>query len=198
VGMTALFPNGNNDVLFASHADWIAPEGSTNAPDPADDRKVIIDDTDHLCGVCGDEAWVWKSFTRGRNPVLMDPYDGTYPITSAPYDATDPRWERIRVNFGYARAYANRINLVAMVPHGELASTGYCLANAVAQGASYLVYLPAGGTVSVDVSAASGTLSVEWFDPSLNQTNVGSTVTGGSVVSLTAPATGDAVLYLHN
>jgi hypothetical protein len=53
-------------------------------------------------------------------------------------------------------------------------------------------------TVTVDLSAASGTLTVEWFNPSLNQTNVGSTVTGGSVVSLTAPATGDAVLYLHN
>jgi len=198
VGMSALFPNGNNDVLFASAADWIAPAGTTSAPDATDERKVIIDDTDHLCGVCGDEAWVWKSFTRGRNPVLMDPYDGAYPITSAPFDATDPRWERIRVNLGYARAYANRINLVAMVPHGELASTGYCLANPVAQGASYLVYLPAGGTVTVDLSAAIGTLTVEWFNPSVNQTNVGSTVTGGSVVSLTAPASGDAVLYLHN
>jgi hypothetical protein len=198
VGMTVLYPNGSNDVLFASPADWIAPEGSTGAPDPADDRKVIIDDTDHLCGVCGDEAWVWKSFTRGRNPVMMDPYDGTYPISSVPYDATDPRWERIRVNFGYAHAYANQINLVAMVPHGELASTGYCLANPVAHGASYLVYLPAGGSVSVDLSATSGTLAVEWFDPSTGQTSLGSTVAGGSPVSLTAPTSVDAVLYLHN
>jgi hypothetical protein len=198
VGMTVLFPDGNNDVLFASPADWIAPQGSTEAPDATDERKVIIDDTDHLCGVCGSEAWVWKSFTRGRNPVLMDPYDGTYPITSAPYDASDPRWEAIRMNFGYARGYANRINLAAMVPHGELASTGYCLANPVAQGAEYLLYLPQGGTVTVDLSATSETLTVEWFDPSTGQTSPGGTVAGGSLVSLPAPTDGDAVLYLHN
>ena len=194
VGMTALYPGGSNDDLFASPADWIAPDGSTDAPEATDDRKVIIDDTDHLCGVCGNEPWVWKSFTRGRNPVLMDPYDGTYPITSAPYDAADPRWEQIRINLGYARAYANRMNLVAMQPHGELTTTNYCLAQI---GVAYFVYLPAGGTVTVDLTAAAGLLSVEWFSPSNGQTTLAAPTTGGDYRTLTAPASGDAVLYLH-
>ena len=36
-------------------------------------------------------------------------------------------------------AYANRMDLVAMKPHGEIASSGYCLAN---PGEEYLVYVP--------------------------------------------------------
>jgi hypothetical protein len=201
VGMTVLWPNGTNDVLLSSPADWIAPNaddavGSDGVANPAvaDGSKVIIDDTDHLCGVCGDAAWVWKSFTRGRNPILMDPDDGTYPITSAPYDASDPRWEAIRVNFGYARTYADRINLAAMVPHGELASTGYCLAN---PGTEYLVYLPNGGTVYVGLGGVAGTFTVEWFSPGTGQTTPGATISGGTMVTLTAPFGGDAVLYLH-
>ena len=31
---------------------------------------------DHLWGIGGNRAWVWKSFTRGLNPIFMDPYDG--------------------------------------------------------------------------------------------------------------------------
>ena len=194
VGMTMLYPHGDLDVLYSSPADWIAPDGDTDNPRATEGDKVIIDDTDHLCGVCGDEPWVWKSFTRGRNPILMDPYDGTYPITTVPYNAAEPRWEQIRVNFGYARVYADRINLVAMEPHGELASTGYCLAHLSVE---YLVYLPTGGTVTVDLAAAAGPLQVEWFTPSTGQTVAGGTTPAGAVLPFTAPFSGDAVLYLH-
>ena len=45
------------------------------------------------------------------------------------------------------------MNLAEMVPHGELASTDYCLAN---PGQEYLVYLPEGGEVTVDLSGEHG------------------------------------------
>jgi hypothetical protein len=196
VGMTALWPGGNNADLFASSADWIAPNGSLDTP-AADGSKVILFDTDHLCGICLDEGWVWKSFTRGVNPMLMDPYDGNYEPTKGHYDLSDPRWELVRSNLGYARTYANRMNLVAMQPRDQLASTGYCLANPVSPGAEYLVYLPTGGTVTVNLGATSGTLTVEWFDPSTGQTSAGGTTTGGASRLFTAPTGGDAVLYLH-
>jgi collagenase-like protein with putative collagen-binding domain/uncharacterized protein DUF6298/Big-like domain-containing protein len=197
VGMSALWRNGNNADLFASSADWIAPNGPTGDPLVADGRKVIINDTDHLCGICIDESWVWKSFTRGLNPVLMDPFDGAYPPTAGHYNLSDPGWELVRTNLGYTLTYATRLNLVAMQPRGDLASTGYCLANAVAQGAAYLVYLPTGGTVTVDLSAASGSLTIEWFDPSTGQTTAGGTTPAGAVLPFTAPMSGDAVLYIH-
>ena len=66
-------------TLFDSPADWISPNpegGYRDDPPAADGRKVIVSDTDHLWGIGGNAAWVWKSFLRGLNPIFMDPYDG--------------------------------------------------------------------------------------------------------------------------
>ena len=198
VGMTALWPDGNNADLFASSADWIAPDGSTTDVPAAGSTKVILNDTDHLCGICLDEPWVWKSLTRGVNPMLMDPFDGAYPPTAGNYNLSDPDWELVRTNLGYARTYATRMNLVAMQPRGDLASTGYCLANSAAPHAEYLVYVPDGSTITVDLSGSSGTFTVEWFSPGTGQILDGGTVTGGLPdVPFTPPASGDFVLYLN-
>lgn len=201
VGMTVEYPDGDNTKLFASPADWISPngvDGYKTSPPSATGSKVIIIDTDHLWGIGGDGAWVWKSFLRGLNPILMDPYDGALGMP-ADYRIDDPRWVSLRRNMGYTLTYANRINLAAMTPHGELVSTEYCLANPVATGAEYLVYLPSGGTVSVNLSAAKGILSLEWFIPATGKTIIGGQTIGGSTESFTAPIVkGDAVLYIHH
>jgi hypothetical protein len=197
VGMTSVWPDGENAWLFASEADWIAPSGSLRDTPSASGAKVILNDTDHLCGVCGDVSWVWKSFARGTNPMLMDPYDGAWPIASVPYDIEDPRWEQVRRNLGYARSYADRMNLLAMRQHDELASTGYCLANPASAAAEYLVYLPSGGSVTVNLSASAEALAVEWFFPATGRTIPGTTIMGGASRTLAAPSGPDAVLYIH-
>ncbi|MCH8149100.1 MAG: hypothetical protein IH987_14145, partial [Planctomycetes bacterium] len=81
VGMTFQFKGGNNSTLFNSPADWISPNASggyRDNPPAADGSKVIISDTDHICGVCESDrlnyTWAWKSFLRGLNPIYMDPY----------------------------------------------------------------------------------------------------------------------------
>ena len=78
----------------------------------------------------------------------MDPYDGAWTGRGAPvgYDPNNANDVGIRRNLGYALSYARRMNLAAMVPHGELSSLGYALASPVASGAEYLVYAPSGGT----------------------------------------------------
>jgi len=87
-----------------------------------------------------------------------------------------------------------------MVPHTEIASSGYCLAN---EGEEYLVYLPADDdgsaekTVSVDLSAASAALAVEWFNPRTAETILAGTTRGGTIKEFTAPFPGDAVLYVR-
>jgi hypothetical protein len=197
VGMTSLWPEGANGELFASHADWIAPNGNLRDTPPALGTKVILNDTDHLCGVCGEVSWIWKSLVRGTNPMVMDPYDGAWPIASVPYDVEDQRWEQVRTNLGYARSYADRMNLLAMVPHGELASSGYCLANPGGAKPEYLVYLPSGGSVTVNLSASPEALSVEWFLPATGRTIPGATIMGGTSRVLAAPPGPDAVLYIH-
>ena len=101
-----------------------------------------------------------------------------------------------------------------MVPHDNLSSSGYCLAQ---PGVTYLTYLPSGGTVSVDLRAANRPMKVEWFSPSTGEIVVGGSIEGGAIKEFTSPFTwvrrnidrvlrtlgvekpvqfGDAVLYL--
>ncbi len=186
VGMTCQLSLHDNRVLFASPADWISPPheaegdfGYKDNPPPSDGRKVILADTDHMWGVGGDVAWVWKSFCRSVHPIFMDDMDDN--------------WEPVRRNMGYALRFAERMELVRMRPMGELASSGYCLAN---PGQEYLVYLPQGGKVSIDLRAAAHRVRVEWFNPVTGETTEGTTVAGGGRVELGAPFAGEGVLYL--
>jgi hypothetical protein len=202
VGMTVEYPNGSNSDLFNSPADWISPNGDINNPPLAAGTKVILSDTDHLCGLCGNYQWVWKSFTRGENPIFMDPYDGAGTGRGAPpgYDPNNSNDVALRRNLGYVRSYATRINLAAMTPtsNTSLCSTAYCLRNAVASGGEYLAYLPSGGSITINLTATPGTLTVEWFNPSTGTTVSGGPVNGGANRQLTAPFSGAAVLYIYN
>ena len=179
--------------VFSSPADAVSPSG--HAPNPygadppaADGSKVVILDTDHT-GVFlssrDDPAvarvWVWKAFTRGHNPsfLALDPHPGLS--------------KTLRV-VGYTRTYAEKMNLAAMTPQNGLASTQYCLANPSKE---YLVYLPSGGKVSVDLTAAKGVLAVEWFNPQTGKTVTGGSVNGGDKRTFLAPFSGDSVLHIR-
>jgi hypothetical protein len=194
VGMTSQGYSGGDDwdQLIKGAADWISPNPDKHDfksnPPPAMGLKVILPDTDHLWGIGGGRDWVWKSFLRGHNPIWMDPvHRGTWDHET-PVSA-----DNVRRNLGYTRRYAEKMNLAAMTPRSDLASTQYCLAD---PGKEYLVYLPDGGEVNVDLSAAPGTLAVEWFDPRTGVATDGGTVEAGPKRSLQAPFKGDAVLYL--
>lgn len=193
IGMTVPWPGSNLDVM-ASPADWVSMNGNVNDPVVADGTQVSLLDTDHVCGICGDVAWVWKAFVRGHNPLLMDGYDNSQGVSEPSYHPDDPKWEAIRRNLGYARTYALRMDLAHSVPRGNLASSNNCLTVA---GSEYLVFLETGNRVTVDLSGAQGTLQVEWFDPSSAETSSGPSVGGGSSVTFTAPVSGPVVLYLH-
>ncbi len=192
VGMTFQYRGGKNKVLFNSPADWISPNregGYRDNPPAADGRKVILNDTDHLWGIGGNQSWVWKSFLRGHNPIFMDPYDGV-----VLGERFDPKWDPIRRSMGYTRRYAERMNLAAMRPRGDLSSTKYCLAK---PGVEYLVYKPASDNRSITVKLKSGKYKYEWFDP-----EQGRIVSAGTIrakrgeQTLVAPLKGDAVLYI--
>jgi len=200
VGMTVEYPSGNNADLFNSPADWVSPNGDPNNPSVTNGSKVILADTDHLCGICGDRQWVWRSFTRGENPIFMDIYDNATSGRGVPF--SNPNEAQIRDNLGYVQSYAQRMNLAVMTPtsNTSLCSTGYCLRNAVANYAKYLVYSPTGGNITVNLSAVSAAkqLTVEWFNPSTGVTTNGGKVNGGNTNStFTPPFSGDAVLFVY-
>src|SRR5262249_4081518 len=131
VGMTVQYPEGKGTALLESPADWIPPAAQFLA---ADGRKVILNDSDHSYfwiglkkdGVKAQRAWVWKNFTRGSQCLFMDPYlDPSHdPGRNDPADGRpDPYWEPLRKAMGQTRTFANRIDLAAMVPRDDLASS---------------------------------------------------------------------------
>ena len=192
VGMTFQYRGGKNEALFNSPADWISPNregGYRDNPPPADGRKVVLNDTDHLWGIGGNQAWVWKSFLRGHNPIFMDPYDGV-----VLGNHLDPKWDPIRRNMGYTLRYANKMNLTEMLPRNKLASTTYCLAN---PGKEYLIYNPETDKAAITVNLKTGTYEYEWFNPNNGKVqSKGKIEAKGGEQTFRAPFKGDAVLYL--
>ncbi len=196
---------GSNANLFKSPADAISPAVESGAdykfdPPPADGNKIIISDTDHLWGIGGSEEWVWKSFCRGLNPIFMDPYDdvGDSPLPKGILDGRKKasKWEPLRRAMGDTRRYAERMDLAAATPRGDLSSTGYCLAN---PGVEYLVLSPDGKPFTIDLSSASGRLAVEWFDVVASEPSQASAVSAGKKKQRFSPPRSfprGAVLYL--
>jgi hypothetical protein len=136
----------------------------------------------------------------------MDPWQGLYLGSTeeiAPWSFTGgiskdqrdyPDWEPTRRAMGDTRRYAQRMNLAAMTPRPELSSSRYCLANL---GDEYLIYLPEGGKVTIDLCEVVGNFAVEWFLPQLGRAFPGARpLPGGDYAATIAPYTGDAVLYL--
>ncbi|MFL5853955.1 MAG: DUF6298 domain-containing protein [Solirubrobacteraceae bacterium] len=197
VGMSAEYPDGRNSDLFASPASWIAPGGSADDPAPSDGRKVVLADTDHLCGVCGDATFPWKALTRGLNPLFMDIYDGRATgLGARDGDPNDPKWEQIRRALGATRRVAERLDLARLRPSGQLASSGYCLAAPGMRGA-YLVYAPSGDELTVDLSGTPGTLHAEWLRPDTGEVVRKLTVAGGAERRFSPPFGTPAVLVLR-
>jgi len=202
VGMTEM----NDDAtLWASPADWVSPTARPGdyyltQPPQADGRKVVLWDTDHLCGLCGDRSIVWVAFTGGANPVFMDPFDSTAGEMDVKLGHSfDPQahwWVEMRRNLGYALAYSERINLARARPAPSLATTGYCLAD-TGRDASYLVYLPHRGSATVDLTATPGRVKIEWLSPKTGRVVMGGSAAGGAARTFTSPFLRDAVLYLH-
>lgn len=199
VGMT--FPyareakqRGTNAQLFASPADWISPNPDAGGeynyrthPPPANGSKVILLDTDHLWGIGGNPDWVWKSFTRGHNPIFMDPYDNRVLGKAKPAS-----WEPVRASLGQTRRLAERVELAALTPRPDLASSRYCLAD---PGRQYVVYLPEGGQVELDLSGAVEPLPIAWITPVDGKIMAGQRVAGGKH-TFEPPFRGPAVLVV--
>jgi hypothetical protein len=217
IGITMQFPVADqtrvNDPLYASRAEWISPGYDDSMftggrhpmapgappsrwyddPPAADGTKVIITDTDHYAPGKGDALWAWKSFLRGHQPILMDfgLIDGVNPADPG-YGA----FEAARYAMGDTRRYADRTNLIAMTPRGDLASTGYALAD---PGEEYLVLQPAATGDAFTMALNAGTYSVEWYNVTTRETREGGTapVARASRVTFTSPfGPRPAVLYL--
>jgi hypothetical protein len=182
VGMTFQYKGGTNENLFNSPADWISPnpEGGYNDDPPiATGSKVVVPDTDHLWGIGGTVAWVWKSFFRGLNPIFMDPYKDDVFVTHR-----NAAWDSIRLAMGQASLLAAQIDLRKLQPDTAFSSTRYAL---VDKGDEYVVYLPHETNSSIDLSGVSGTFHVNWFDTISGNKREGEVLNGGTNLVVESP-----------
>jgi len=227
VGIGALnYFDRNDTTLYGSIATWVAPSLNTSGfPEnvPVNNNgKVAINDSDHSLGYSSfinsdgsvqDQnlrGYIWENITQGAEGLIfMDPYviywQGSpvrntclNPTNFVCTGALDSKYENFRSSMGFAQQYVNaKMDLLKATPQGSLSSTGFCLADNAATGAEYLVYAPSGGTFTVNLSATTRSLNVEWFNPATGATTSGGTITGGSASQpFTAPFSGDAVLYI--
>ncbi len=178
---------------LASNADFVSPRDAdrylTNPP-RAGGKKIIFADSDHIAPYRRDDVWVWKCFTRGLHPQALEGYDI---IAANPPRIHPIRDKLVRQSLGHCLDYANRMDLASMTPQNHLASTTYCLAN---PGSEYLFFTPSGGTFTVNLSEASGVLSVQWLNIRTSTYYNDDATTGGMSRSFKAPFQGPAVAYI--
>ncbi len=108
------------------------------------------------------------------------------------FRSRDKSWDygRIAIDFFHSSKipFWDMTNADELVGNDKHDNTSYCFAKA---NELYLVYLPSGGTTSLDLSKASGQFSVDWFDPrnggSLKKGSIPATKGGAPAVLGTPP-----------
>jgi hypothetical protein len=92
--------------------------------------------------------------------------------------------------------FVARVPFQTLAPNDSLVRSGHAYALAD-PGRTYVLYLYSGGAVSLDLTAATGTLTAQWFNPQTGAWQTAFYVPGGGVRGFTAPASGDWALYVH-
>jgi hypothetical protein len=95
---------------------------------------------------------------------------------------------------GQVLAWSRRVDLAAMTPRPDLASTQYCLAQ---PNVEYLVFLP-NGSKSVTLKLPAGQFRSTWFHPATGKEQKPQPLMhSGNERSLQSPFTGDTLLHLQ-
>ena len=105
-------------------------------------------------------------------------------LVAEDFRSREKSWDYGRIAVEFFRTHKvpfwEMSNANALVGNTSNDNSRYCLAR---QGELYLVYLPSGGTVDLDLSQAVGQFRVSWFDP-----RNGGQLTRGSVPSVAGGA----------
>jgi hypothetical protein len=91
-------------------------------------------------------------------------------------------------NVDYRRPTFDRLNSLVSASAGQICSG--------IPGEQYVVYDQDGGNITINLSAASGSYSVLWFDPKTGATQSGAEICGGGSRTLSSPFASDSVLLL--
>ena len=96
------------------------------------------------------------------------------------FRSRDTSWDSCRIALDFFHThkipFADMANANALIGNTKEDNSKYCFAKA---GELYLVYLPNGGTTDLDLTGATGTFTVKWFNP-----RTGGKLANGSVNSV--------------
>lgn len=126
----------------------------------------------------------WAAFTAGAASVGYYKGGGG-DLTVQDYRVESSYWNTLTRARDFFGNHVN--NVTSMNPADSLVSTGWCLAN---PGFNYVIYLPNGGSPTLNLAGQSGTFTVKWFDPRIGgslQNGTVTSVSGGGIPSLGAP-----------
>jgi len=121
----------------------------------------------------------WRHYTNGAY----------YTLTEANYVISDERTKQL----SYLFEFFINTNFQKLEPHQELVNAGDCLAY---PGNEYVIYLPEGGSVIVDLSDAPHILTKTWFNPKSGKIEKKETIKGGKHLNFKAPDKKEWVLYM--
>lgn len=93
-------------------------------------------------------------------------------------------------------AFTEQIAFERMEPRDELATSGRAWVLAE-PGVALVAFLEQGGSVGIDLSSFSGTLSARWYDPRTGSFSSAGSPAGGGVASFAAPNSEDWVLLVE-
>ncbi len=149
-------------------------------------NKVIVADADDQCDnldATRARKIAWRSFLKGGhwNDFVCSDTVG-FP------DSTKTQYYGHLLSFIKTRA----VPFAEMSPNPSLVSTGTVLAE---PGFYYLAYVE--GRVNLDLSAVSGILDYEWYNPRIGITIASGQVQGGAVRAFSPPGLGDFVLWVR-
>lgn len=91
------------------------------------------------------------------------------------------------------QTFAKRLKLERFIPMDGVADQGLCLAD---EGHEYVVYLPQGGNVTIDLTHVEGRLAVTWYNPRTSRDAANNEEAGGGERLFKSPGDGDWVLHI--
>lgn len=163
----------NDDYVDAAQLDFTSIQ--TGAPGT---RRGVKNAVEHNAIAV---EWIERCRSRGRR-ILMVNFDEGRPEldrrawwsaylgggvweahVTEPYDRPMVAWEPVWTELGGARAFLETLPFWEMQPHNELVKDGqaFCL---VKPGEAYALYLPAGGTVTLDLTEGRR-FDAGWWNP---------------------------------
>jgi hypothetical protein len=123
-------------------------------------------------------------------------FTNTYYVSRGEWYLNDPNDNLVAEQLSYLHDFfTQKTQWWEMNPDNALASgsSNFVLAE---QGSEYVVYMREGGATNLDLSDASGTLSVEWLNPRTGEYTIDTPVTGGTTIAFTAFDSNDWVLHI--